>query len=65
LTQILNKRTAGNMFVRADGELPYGDVFVLLDIARRSGTQDIALLEKKGAKSSAAVATADSSNGRH
>jgi len=53
------------MFVRADGDLPYGDVFVLLDIARRSGAQDIALLEKKVVRGSAAVTTADSSKGTH
>jgi biopolymer transport protein ExbD len=35
------------MFIRGEASLPYGDVFVLLDIARRSGVGDIALLEKR------------------
>jgi biopolymer transport protein ExbD len=47
LTEIFNHRANKNMFVRGDSSLPYGDVFVLLDIAKRSGAVDIALLDKK------------------
>ena len=46
LTAVFSRRAVKNMFVRGDSSLPYGDVFVLLDIARRSGAADIALLEK-------------------
>jgi biopolymer transport protein ExbD len=35
-----------NLFIRGDSALPYGDIFVLMDIAKRSGATDIALLEK-------------------
>ena len=51
LTAVFSRRAVKNMFVRGDSSLPYGDVFVLLDIARRSGAADIALLDKnnKGA----------------
>jgi len=47
LTDIFSHRANKNMFVRGDSSLPYGDVFVLLDIAKRSGAVDIALLDKK------------------
>jgi biopolymer transport protein ExbD len=47
LTEVFRHRTVKNMFIRGDSSLPYGDVFVLMDIARRSGVGDIALLEKK------------------
>jgi biopolymer transport protein ExbD len=46
LIEIFSRRANKNMFVRGDSSLPYGDVFVLLDIAKRSGAIDIALLEK-------------------
>ncbi len=46
LTQVFQRRAVKNMFIRGDSSLPYGDVFVLLDIARRSGAADIALLDK-------------------
>ena len=46
LTEIFSHRANKNMFVRGDSSLPYGDVFVLLDIAKRSGAVDIALLDK-------------------
>ena len=55
LTQILSKREVRNMFVRADQDLNYGDVFVLLDIAKQSGATDIALLVKKTKKDSSAT----------
>ena len=47
LTEIFHKRAVKNLFIRGDSALPYGDVFVLLDIAKRSGVGDIALLEMK------------------
>jgi biopolymer transport protein ExbD len=47
LTQVFARRAVKNMFIRGDADLAYGDVFVLLDIAKRSGVGDIALLEKR------------------
>lgn len=47
LTNVFRRRAVKNLFIRGDANLPYGDVFVLLDIAKRSGVGDIALLEKK------------------
>ncbi len=46
LSEVYRSRTNKNMFIRGDSSLPYGDIFVLLDIAKRSGAGDIALLEK-------------------
>jgi biopolymer transport protein ExbD len=60
LTEVFRRRAVKNMFIRGDSSLPYGDVFVLLDIARRSGVGDIALLEKKDKN-----ASYDSSKGGH
>jgi biopolymer transport protein ExbD len=50
LTEVFSHRAVKNMFIRGDSSLPYGDVFVLLDIARRSGVGDVALLQKKDPK---------------
>jgi biopolymer transport protein ExbD len=47
LTEVFRRRATRNLFIRGDSSLPYGDVFVLMDIARRSGVADIALLSKK------------------
>jgi biopolymer transport protein ExbD len=47
LTQVFARRAVKSMFIRGDASLPYGDVFILLDIAKRSGVGDIALLEKR------------------
>lgn len=44
LTELFRRRANKNMFIRGNSSLPYGDIFVLLDIARRSGVGDIALL---------------------
>jgi biopolymer transport protein ExbD len=60
LTEIFSRRAVRNMFIRGDSSLPYGDVFVLMDIAKRSGVGDIALLQKKGKN-----ASSDSSKGSH
>lgn len=47
LTEVFARRAVKNLFIRGDSDLPYGDIFVLLDIAKRSGATDIALLEQK------------------
>lgn len=47
LTEVFRRRAVKNLFIRGDSALPYGDIFVLLDIAKRSGVGDIALLEQK------------------
>jgi biopolymer transport protein ExbD len=47
LTEIFSRRAAKEVFIRGDSSIPYGDIFPLLDIARRSGANDIALLSKK------------------
>jgi biopolymer transport protein ExbD len=46
LTGIFSRRVYKGMFIRGDQALPYGDIFVLLDIAKRAGAKDIALLDK-------------------
>lgn len=46
LTEVFQRRAAKSIFIRGDASLPYGDIFVLMDIAKRSGVADIALLEK-------------------
>lgn len=60
LTEVFARRAVKNLFIRGDSALPYGDVFVLLDIAKRSGVGDIALLEKKEKN-----ASTDSAKGSH
>jgi biopolymer transport protein ExbD len=52
LTEVFRRRAVKNLFIRGDSALPYGDVFVLLDIAKRSGVGDIALLEMKNKNAS-------------
>jgi biopolymer transport protein ExbD len=47
LAQVFSRRAVKNLFIRGDYALAYGDVFVILDIAKRSGATDIALLERK------------------
>jgi biopolymer transport protein ExbD len=44
LTELFNRSAAKDVFIRGDSALPYGEIFVLLDIARRSGANNIALL---------------------
>lgn len=46
LTEVFRRRASKNMFIRGDASMPYGEMFVLLDIAKRSGAADIALLDK-------------------
>jgi biopolymer transport protein ExbD len=62
LTTVFSRRTVKNMFIRGDTSLPYGDVFILLDLARRSGATDIALLEKGYKKDSASTGAAKGSH---
>jgi biopolymer transport protein ExbD len=61
LTEVFRRRAVKGMFIRGDSDLAYGDVFVLLDIAKRSGVGDIALLQKKASNAPAA----GSSKGSH
>ncbi len=56
LTEAFSRRAVKNMFIRGDANLPYGDVFVLLDIAKRSGVGDIALLTKNSLAPSSDIA---------
>lgn len=56
LTEIFSRRAVKNMFIRGDANLAYGNVFVLLDIAKRSGVGDIALLTKDSQAPSSDVA---------
>ena len=56
LFKILGARSNKNMFIRGDATLPYGDVFKVLDIAKRSGALDIALLDKGEGSTPAAPA---------
>jgi biopolymer transport protein ExbD len=51
LTQVFTRRAVKNLFIRGDSSLAYGDIFVLLDIAKRSGATDIALLERQNKES--------------
>jgi biopolymer transport protein ExbD len=46
LFDIFSRRANKNMFIRGDATLAYGDVFKVLDIAKRSGVADIALLDR-------------------
>ena len=48
LLQIYSARANKNMFIRGDAGLKYGEVFQVLDIAKRSGVGDIALLSLQG-----------------
>ena len=56
LTQIFAKSAVRDVFIRGDSSLPYGDIFVLLDIARRSGATNIALLKSKNTAPSDKIA---------
>jgi biopolymer transport protein ExbD len=58
LTEVFSRRAVKNLFIRGDSDLPYGDVFVLLDIAKRSGVADIALLEQRNKPPEAASSSA-------
>jgi biopolymer transport protein ExbD len=49
LTEIFARSAVRDVFIRGNSSLPYGDIFVLLDIARRSGATNIALLKGKSA----------------
>ncbi len=45
LADVFSRRANKNMFIRGDSTIPYGEVFQVLDIAKRSGVADIALLD--------------------
>ncbi len=55
LTEVFRHRAVKNLFIRGDSDLPYGKVFVLLDIAKRSGVGDIALLQQKNLNTAANI----------
>lgn len=59
LVVILSRRINRNMFVRGATDLPYGDVFKVLDIAKKAGAADIALLEKTEMTAKPLTASAD------
>lgn len=60
LTQVFAPRAAKkNIFIRAEASIPYGEVFPLLDLVRRSGATDIALIQRHDGKNT----TADASQG--
>jgi biopolymer transport protein TolR len=44
LAAIYRARANKHMFLKGNTELPYGEVFNILDIAKRAGVMDIALL---------------------
>jgi len=46
LSEVFQFRAVKSIFIRGDRALPYGDIFVLMDIAKRAGATDIALLDK-------------------
>jgi biopolymer transport protein ExbD len=54
LYAVFGGRTDKNMYIRGDSGLNYGYVFQILDIAKRSGAGDIALLEKGSSTSTPA-----------
>jgi len=54
LQEIFSRRANKNMFIRGNSDLPYGDVFKVLDIAKNSGVGDIALLSAAGDSGSSA-----------
>jgi biopolymer transport protein ExbD len=53
LQDLFSRRANKNLFIRGNSDLPYGDVFKVLDIAKNSGVGDIALLSNVGDGSSA------------
>jgi biopolymer transport protein TolR len=61
LTEIMRRRAIKALFIRGDAALPYGAIFPLLDLAKRSGATDIALLQKKDGQN----ISADASQGGH
>jgi biopolymer transport protein ExbD len=49
LSQLFSRRVNKSLLIRGDSELPYGDVFKVLDLAKRSGAGDIALVQSGAA----------------
>jgi biopolymer transport protein ExbD len=62
LYNIFAGRVDKHMFIRGDPNLAYGYVFQILDIAKRSGVGDIALLDKNAKKEPAKAANGDPSS---
>ncbi len=60
LYAVYSGRVDKNLFIRGDAGLDYGYVFQILDIAKRSGVGDIALLDKQAARSEPAKASVTS-----
>jgi biopolymer transport protein ExbD len=58
LSQVFAPRSAKkDVFIRADSSIPYGQVFPLLDLVRRSGATDIALIQRHDGKNTTAEAS--------
>jgi biopolymer transport protein TolR len=51
LYAVLSSRSDKNMYIRADSGLQYGYIFQILDLAKRAGAFDIALLKKESSTS--------------
>jgi len=62
LYAIYSGRVDKNMYIRGDAGLNYGYVFQILDIAKRSGVGDIALLDKQTTKTEPANPSVTSGN---
>jgi biopolymer transport protein TolR len=62
LYNIFSSRVDKHMFIRGDANLPYGFVFQILDIAKRSGVGDIALLDKSVRSDTAKPSNGDSAD---
>jgi biopolymer transport protein ExbD len=45
LSDVFSRRANKNMFIRGESAIPYGEVFQVLDVAKRSGVADIALID--------------------
>lgn len=63
LYNIFSSRVDKHMFIRGDPNLPYGFVFQILDVAKRSGVGDIALLDKSAKGRPSQPATGDAPEG--
>src|SRR5512143_3598168 len=63
LFEIYKRRANKNLFIRGDGNLPYGEVFKVLDIAKHSGAADIALIDRGEGSNAPATPPAGSPGG--
>lgn len=62
LITIFSGRVDKNMYIRGDPGLSYGYVFQILDIAKRSGVGDIALLPRQASTANPASQSAGSNH---